>query len=97
VQGGETVGQIAQRYHVSRPSLMQQNEMQTGRLQAGQRLSVPAATYVGNSEIVADAGARPIRVRYGSRATRPVAVDAMPTADASASTRDGFVPAASRR
>ena len=97
VQGGETVGQIAQRYHVSRPSLMQQNEMQTGRLQAGQRLSVPAATYVGNSEIVSDADARPIRVRYGSRATRPVAVDAMTTADASRGTRDGFVPAASRR
>jgi membrane-bound lytic murein transglycosylase D len=83
VQTGESVGHIAKRYHVSRPSLLQANNVHPGQIEVGRTLTVPAARYLGNSEIVADAEARPIRVRYGSRATRPVAVPTLPTADAS--------------
>ncbi|PEN11366.1 lytic transglycosylase [Longibacter salinarum] len=82
VQTGETAGHIAKRYHVSRPSLLQANNVHPAEIEVGRMLTVPAAKYLGNSEIVSSADARPIRVRYGSRATRPIAVPALPTADA---------------
>jgi membrane-bound lytic murein transglycosylase D len=83
VQTGETAGQIAKRYHVSRPSLMKVNDMRSGDMRVGGTITVPPARYLGNSEIVAAEEARPIRVRYGSRATRPIAAPSLPTADAS--------------
>jgi len=81
VQAGETIGRIAERYHVNRPSLVETNRLHPGEIEVGHQLTMPAARYLGNSEIVAAADAQPIRVRYGSRATRPVAVpDAATTA-----------------
>ena len=73
VRAGETVGSIAKRYHVSRPSLLEANDLHPATVSVGQQLKLPEVHYLGNSEIVADADARPVRVRYGSRTTRPVA------------------------
>jgi len=73
VRSGETVGSIAKRYHVSRPSLLEANDLHPATVSVGQQLKVPEMQYLGNSEIVADADAQPVRVRYGSRTTRPVA------------------------
>jgi membrane-bound lytic murein transglycosylase D len=73
VRSGETVGSIAKRYHVSRPSLLEANDLHPATVSVGQRLKVPQVRYLGNGEVVAEADARPIRVRYGSRATRPIA------------------------
>jgi LysM repeat protein len=73
VRSGETVGSIAKRYHVSRPSLLEANDLHPATVSVGQQLKLPEVHYLGNSEIVADADTRPVRVRYGSRTTRPVA------------------------
>lgn len=81
VKPGDTPGRIAERYHVSRPSLLKVNEVHPGEIEVGRRLKVPPARYLGNSEMVSASGAKPVRVRYGSRATRPVAVPDIPTAD----------------
>jgi membrane-bound lytic murein transglycosylase D len=80
VQPGDTPGRIAERYHVTRPSLLKANAVRAGEIEVGRRLKVPPARYLGNSEIVSASGAKPVRVRYGSRATRPVAVPDIPTA-----------------
>lgn len=72
VQPGETLGRIAERYQVARPALLETNAMRADNVHVGQRLNVPAMHYVGNAALVNDAGARPIRVRYGNRAVRPL-------------------------
>ena len=94
VQPGETAGSIAKRYHVSRPSLLKTNGVHPATIEVGQRLKVPEVRYLGNSEIVADAEANPVRVRYGSRATRPVAEVSAP--GLTASTRHTAPSASSR-
>lgn len=72
VQPGETLGRIARRYQVARPALLETNAIDPNSVRVGQRLTVPAMHYVGNAAVVSDAEARPIRVRYGNRAVRPL-------------------------
>lgn len=70
VQGGETAGHIAQRYHVRRSDLLAANGDDGPTLQVGQRLTIPETRYAGNARIAEAAEREPIRVRYGNRAVR---------------------------
>jgi membrane-bound lytic murein transglycosylase D len=82
VRPGETVGQIARRYQVTRPALLRVNprrsapiasDIATREERAPVRLRVPARRYRGNAALLeAAGGARPLRVQYGTRATRPL-------------------------
>ena len=72
VQTGETPAQIAQRYHVDRPALLRANDMQPGDVRVGQPLMIPTAQYLSNAPITRETDARPLRVRYGNRAIRPL-------------------------
>jgi len=94
VQPRDTPGRIADRYHVTRPSLLKANAVHPSEIEVGRRLKVPPTRYLGNSEIVSASNAKPIRVRYGSRATRPVAVPNIPTASA---TSGSYGPLASSK
>ncbi len=80
VRPGETVGQIAQRYQVERPRLLRLNAPdpdrppRAARRAEPLRLIVPNVHYAGNARLIeAVGGPKPIRVRYNSRATRPIA------------------------
>lgn len=80
-QSGETVGRIAQRYHVDRSALLDANdEDRPFSLQAGQQLTLPVTSYNGNARIADRTNGEPIRVRYGARTVRPL-VDAPPNAE----------------
>jgi membrane-bound lytic murein transglycosylase D len=78
VRAGETIGRIAQRYQVARPALLKTNDVKPHEVHVGQRLTIPAMRYLGNTAIAAEADARPVRVRYGNRATRPLTAEPVP-------------------
>lgn len=78
VQPGETVGAIARRYQIARPALLKANDIGPQDVRVGQQLTIPSMHYVGNTHIAEEAEARPIRVRYGNRATRPLTVEPVP-------------------
>lgn len=78
VRPGETAGRVAERYHVDRPSLLRANAVQPQQMAVGQQWILPSTRYAGNAAVAGQAGMRPVRVRYGSRTTRPVAIDAPP-------------------
>lgn len=74
LQSGETIGRVAERYHVDRSSLLEVNgDDYPITMQVGERLAIPEKEYVGNARIAESADAKPIRVRYGSRTIRSIA------------------------
>ncbi len=81
VRPGETVGRIAQRYGVRWQSILEVNGMTSGNIEVGQKLTIPPVNYRGNQELVAAAGGEPMRVRYGSRFTRPITSPELAMAD----------------
>lgn len=73
VQPGETPGEIAERYHVDRSSLLKANEdTRLATMQVGEPLTVPEQSYLGNARLAEAADTQPIRVQYSSRTTRPL-------------------------
>lgn len=72
VQPGETAGQIAHRYRVSRQELLEANGITPGGLEVGQQLTIPPTSYRGNRNLIAATEGEPMRVRYGARLTRPI-------------------------
>lgn len=72
VRPGETVGRIAQRYGVKWQSILKVNGMSSGNIEVGQELAIPPVSYRGNQELITAAEGEPMRVRYGSRFTRPI-------------------------
>lgn len=74
LQPGETIGQVAERYHVERSALLEENGGgYPVTMRVGERLSIPETQYAGNARIAESADAQPLRIRYGSRTIRPVA------------------------
>lgn len=74
VRPGETPGQIAQRYNVSRQALLDANAIEPGGLAVGQQLTIPPVSYRGNQQLLAMTDGEPVHVRYGARFTRPIAL-----------------------
>lgn len=72
VRPGETVGRIAERYGVDWRAILDANGKVSGNLEVGERLTIPPVSYSGNRALLAAADGEPIRVRYGSRFTRPI-------------------------
>jgi membrane-bound lytic murein transglycosylase D len=74
LQPGETIGQVADRYHVERSALLEKNGGgYPVTMHVGERLSIPETQYAGNARIAESADAQPLRIQYGSRTVRPVA------------------------
>lgn len=74
LQAGESIGRVAQRYHVDRSGVLAAND--TGypiTMQVGQPITIPEKSYAGNRQIAQSADTKPFRVRYGSRTVRPIA------------------------
>lgn len=72
VRPGETAGQIAQRYGVSRQALLAANDLKPSRMEVGQALAIPPTSYRGNQQLVATTEGQPVHVRYGARFTHPI-------------------------
>ncbi len=73
LQSGETMGEVAQRYHVERSRLVEANTSgYPVSMRVGQRLTIPETEYAGNARITESADAEPLRVRYGSRTVRSI-------------------------
>jgi len=73
LRAGETVGRIAERYHVERAALLKANDTDYPvTLRVGERLSIPEQSYAGNARIADSADGTPLRVRYGRRTIRPL-------------------------
>ncbi len=80
LQSGETVGRVAQRYHVDRSDLLAANEASYPvTMTVGEPLTLPEKEYAGNARVAEGAGHNPIRVQYGSRTVRPIAGDVSDT------------------
>lgn len=80
LQSGETVGRVAQRYHVDRADLLATNqESYPVTMTVGERLTLPDKAYAGNARVAESAEHKPLRVQYGSRTVRPIAGDASDT------------------
>jgi membrane-bound lytic murein transglycosylase D len=94
LQSGETMGQVAQRYHVERSRLVDANtDGYPITMQVGQRLTIPASKYAGNARIAESADAEPIRVRYGSRTIRSIGTGGSLEESLTASVSDSSAPA----
>jgi membrane-bound lytic murein transglycosylase D len=73
LQPGETVGGIAERYHVERSALLEANDTDYPiMMRVGERLTIPETAYAGNARIADSADGTPLRVRYGRRTIRPI-------------------------
>ncbi|PQJ35381.1 hypothetical protein BSZ35_12920 [Salinibacter sp. 10B] len=73
LQSGETMGQVAERYHVERDRLVEANTNGYPiSMHVGQPLTIPETEYAGNTRIAESADATPIRVRYGRRTIRSI-------------------------
>ena len=84
LQSGETVGQVAQRYHVNRAGLLAANEARYPvTMTVGEPLTLPEKEYAGNARVAESAEHEPLRVQYGSRTVRPIDGDT-PSADLTA-------------
>ena len=79
VRAGESIGQIAQRYDVSRQDLLAKNDLRAGVVESGQTLKIPTPRYGGNTEVLETAEGEPMHVRYGARMTRPIASSDLPS------------------
>lgn len=73
LQPGESIGRVAERYHVERSALLEENGgSYPVTMRVGERLSIPETQYAGNARIAESADAEPVRIRYGSRTVRPI-------------------------
>jgi membrane-bound lytic murein transglycosylase D len=73
LRAGETVGRVAERYHVERAALLDANDTDYPvTLRVGQRLSIPETSYAGNARMADSVDGTPLRVRYGRRTIRPL-------------------------
>jgi membrane-bound lytic murein transglycosylase D len=85
IRAGETMGRVAERYHVTRAALLDANAAQRYSLvRVGEAITIPDRRYPKNAALAEETGAKPLRIQYSTRSVRPVTPVA-PTGDSAAS------------